>query len=94
MYIKITVRNMIYITDLHYLAKQQTCIAFHISHTVHLHYVGVAKPSPDKLRNTLVHEMCHAATWIIDNDAESHGPTFKKWYGRRLVAAGCPSKHV
>lgn len=34
----------------------------------------------DKLRNTLVHEMCHAATWILDNDAESHGPTFKKWY--------------
>lgn len=33
-----------------------------------------------RLRETLVHEMCHAATWIIDRDDTcAHGKLFKAW---------------
>ncbi|KAK7064702.1 HMG box-containing protein C19G7.04 [Favolaschia claudopus] len=38
----------------------------------------------DRIRNTLSHEMCHLACWIIDDQInESHGPLFNKW--ARLV---------
>lgn len=34
----------------------------------------------DKLRRTLLHEMCHAAAWVIDNISRPpHGGTFWKW---------------
>lgn len=33
-----------------------------------------------RMRSTLLHEMCHAATWIIDKVAKpAHGSVFKKW---------------
>lgn len=35
---------------------------------------------PIRLYNTLAHEMCHAATWIIDDCAKPpHGAVFKSW---------------
>lgn len=35
---------------------------------------------PERMYNTLAHELCHAATWIIDDCAKPpHGTTFKKW---------------
>ncbi|KAF8213713.1 SprT-like family-domain-containing protein [Mycena galopus ATCC 62051] len=34
----------------------------------------------ERIRNTLSHEMCHLACWIIDNKInESHGKIFHKW---------------
>lgn len=33
----------------------------------------------DRLRDTLIHEMCHAAAWIIDNKADGHGPCWRAW---------------
>jgi len=34
----------------------------------------------DKLRNTLCHELCHVAAWLIDHTAKPpHGAVFKKW---------------
>ena len=34
----------------------------------------------DRLRSTLLHELCHAAAWIIDaNVKPPHGKVFKKW---------------
>ena len=37
------------------------------------------------MRETLVHEMCHAATWLIDGlDRLDHGPAFRCW-GRRAT---------
>ncbi|CCM01310.1 uncharacterized protein FIBRA_03359 [Fibroporia radiculosa] len=34
----------------------------------------------ERIRNTLSHEMCHLACWIInENPKEAHGPTFQKW---------------
>ncbi|KAI9029248.1 SprT-like family-domain-containing protein, partial [Hyaloraphidium curvatum] len=33
-----------------------------------------------KLRSTLVHEMCHAAAWLVDRvDRPPHGKEFKRW---------------
>ena len=42
--------------------------------------------SPDRLRDTMVHEMCHAAAWIISGYPDGHGPLFKDW-ARRAMAA-------
>ncbi|CAG7846195.1 HMG box-containing protein C19G7.04 [Serendipita indica DSM 11827] len=40
-----------------------------------------------KLRNTLAHEACHAATWAISEDfKQPHGATFKKWASRVMAA--------
>lgn len=37
----------------------------------------------DRLKNTLLHEMCHVATWLLDDFEigahRHHGPLFKKW---------------
>lgn len=35
---------------------------------------------PDRLRDTLIHEMCHAASWIIDNISDGHGLFWTRWY--------------
>ncbi|KAI5702868.1 hypothetical protein M8J75_005109 [Diaphorina citri] len=34
---------------------------------------------PDRLRDTLIHEMCHAASWLIDGVRDGHGPNWQKW---------------
>lgn len=33
---------------------------------------------PGRLQCTLLHEMCHAATWIY-NEVNGHGPLWKEW---------------
>ncbi|KPJ19569.1 Acidic repeat-containing protein [Papilio machaon] len=41
--------------------------------------------TPQRLRDTLVHELCHAATWLIDGELRAgHGPLWKKWATRAL----------
>ncbi|XP_014212099.1 uncharacterized protein LOC106641992 [Copidosoma floridanum] len=35
--------------------------------------------SPERLRDTLIHEMCHAATWLINNVSDGHGRFWKAW---------------
>jgi len=35
--------------------------------------------TPDRLRDTLIHEMCHAASWIIDDVSDGHGVFWTKW---------------
>ncbi|KAK5664716.1 hypothetical protein QVD99_008264 [Batrachochytrium dendrobatidis] len=41
----------------------------------------------DKLCNTLMHEMCHAACWVIDGDnSNPHGKLFKAWGDRAMNA--------
>ncbi len=36
--------------------------------------------NPERLRATLLHEMVHAAAWVIDGVSKPpHGPCFKKW---------------
>ncbi|PNJ42676.1 germ cell nuclear acidic protein isoform X1 [Pongo pygmaeus] len=38
--------------------------------------------SADRIRDTLIHEMCHAASWLIDGIHDSHGDTWK-YYARK-----------
>ena len=41
--------------------------------------------SEARLRNTLCHEMCHVAAWVIDHTAKpAHGPMFKKYAARAM----------
>nr|KAG5707785.1 hypothetical protein BaRGS_015945 [Batillaria attramentaria] len=35
--------------------------------------------SAERARDTLVHEMCHAAVWLISGVKEGHGPHWKYW---------------
>ncbi|KAM4621874.1 germ cell nuclear acidic protein [Polymixia lowei] len=42
--------------------------------------------SADRLRDTLVHEMCHAATWLINGVRDGHG-NFWKLYARKATVA-------
>jgi predicted SprT family Zn-dependent metalloprotease len=38
-----------------------------------------------RLRATLLHEMCHAAAWVLDNNVKPpHGPVFQKWADRSM----------
>lgn len=43
--------------------------------------------SAERLRCTLVHEMCHAATWLLQGET-GHGATWKRWAS--LAQARCP----
>ncbi|XP_059202645.1 germ cell nuclear acidic protein [Centropristis striata] len=42
--------------------------------------------SADRLRDTLIHEMCHAATWLINGVRDGHG-NFWKLYARKSTVA-------
>ncbi|KAG1826197.1 SprT-like family-domain-containing protein [Suillus subaureus] len=40
----------------------------------------------ERIRNTLSHEMCHLACWIInDNPKEGHGQAFKAWANKVMI---------
>ncbi|KAG8200803.1 hypothetical protein JTE90_006384 [Oedothorax gibbosus] len=36
----------------------------------------------DRLRDTLLHEMCHAAVWIVNHSRCCHGPLWQTWAKR------------
>ena len=47
-------------------------------------YVSTSLPPPPQ---TLLHEMCHAAAWVLDHTHKPpHGPAFQRWGESR----GCP----
>ncbi|KAJ8297783.1 hypothetical protein KUTeg_024314 [Tegillarca granosa] len=33
-----------------------------------------------RVRDTLIHELCHAAVWLLNGKSEGHGPYWKYWY--------------
>ncbi|CAL8076864.1 unnamed protein product [Calicophoron daubneyi] len=35
--------------------------------------------SADRVRDTLIHEICHAAVWLIDGVNDGHGPRWRRW---------------
>jgi len=41
--------------------------------------------SCDRLRDTLIHEMCHAASWVISGYRDGHGPLWKTWANKAMV---------
>ncbi|CAL1269269.1 unnamed protein product [Larinioides sclopetarius] len=36
----------------------------------------------DRLRDTLLHEMCHAAVWVVNKQKDNHGPLWQTWASR------------
>ena len=38
--------------------------------------------SAERLRDTLVHELCHAAAWVVSGYRGGHGPAWRAWAGR------------
>ncbi|KOX70894.1 Acidic repeat-containing protein [Melipona quadrifasciata] len=40
--------------------------------------------TPDRLRDTLIHEMCHAAAWLINGISDGHGPFWTKWANKAM----------
>ncbi|XP_034952658.1 acidic repeat-containing protein [Chelonus insularis] len=40
--------------------------------------------SPERLRDTLIHEMCHAATWIINHISNGHGVFWRTWASKAM----------
>ncbi|KAA0190888.1 hypothetical protein HAZT_HAZT002562 [Hyalella azteca] len=37
---------------------------------------------PARLRDTLVHELCHAAAWLVSGYKSGHGPVWQDWVSR------------
>ncbi|XP_044002922.1 dentin sialophosphoprotein-like isoform X2 [Aphidius gifuensis] len=42
--------------------------------------------SADRLRDTLVHEMCHAAAWLLNEVCDGHGSFWKAWASKAMKA--------
>lgn len=38
----------------------------------------------ERLRDTLIHELCHAACWIFNGVSEGHGPSWKRWANKAM----------
>ncbi|XP_046854411.1 HMG box-containing protein C19G7.04-like [Xenia sp. Carnegie-2017] len=41
--------------------------------------------SCDRIRDTLIHELCHAAAWLIDGVKAGHGPQWKRWANKAMM---------
>ncbi|XP_051877750.1 germ cell nuclear acidic protein [Pristis pectinata] len=41
--------------------------------------------SAERLRDTLIHELCHAATWLINNVRDGHGPIWKLYAQKSIL---------
>lgn len=40
--------------------------------------------TPDRLRDTLIHEMCHAAAWLLNDVSDGHGPFWTGWANKAM----------
>ncbi|KAH0838490.1 SprT-like family-domain-containing protein [Lanmaoa asiatica] len=50
------------------------------AHTTKIELASKILDCDERIRNTLSHEMCHLACWVIDNHPrEGHGQLFKSW---------------
>lgn len=50
-----------------------------VERTVRITLATKILDSADRLRDTLVHEMCHAATWVVNEVSDGHGQFWKAW---------------
>ena len=45
----------------------------------------------ERLQQTLLHEMCHVAAWLLDGQKKPpHGPSFWKWASIASARSGLP----
>ena len=42
--------------------------------------------SVERVRDTLIHELCHAAAWMINGTQAGHGPCWKSWAKKANIA--------
>lgn len=56
-----------------------------IERTVRIVLATKVLDAPDRLRDTLVHEMCHAATWIVNQVSDGHGAFWKSWADKAMT---------
>ncbi|KAL3880125.1 hypothetical protein ACJMK2_032393 [Sinanodonta woodiana] len=42
--------------------------------------------SAERVRDTLIHEMCHAAVWLLNGAKDGHGPYWKYWAKKANMA--------
>lgn len=63
------------------LSVQGSIIAvLHIQYTLSDIAFSCFVSSQERVRDTLIHEMCHAAVWVIDGVRNGgHGPHWKAW---------------
>jgi predicted SprT family Zn-dependent metalloprotease len=58
----------------------RTALASTVQHNARIELAEKVLTDEHRLRSTLLHEMCHAAAWIVDhNNKPPHGPVFRKW---------------
>ncbi|KAF8446159.1 SprT-like family-domain-containing protein [Boletus edulis BED1] len=54
-------------------------------HTTRIELASKILDCDERIRNTLSHEMCHLACWVIDNHPrEGHGQLFKSWANKLM----------
>ncbi|KAF9243905.1 SprT-like family-domain-containing protein, partial [Melanogaster broomeanus] len=62
-------------------------------HTTGIELAAKILDCNERIRNTLSHEMCHLACWVIDNNPqEGHGQLFKSWANK--VMRKRPDIHI
>ncbi|KIJ68615.1 hypothetical protein HYDPIDRAFT_106831 [Hydnomerulius pinastri MD-312] len=62
-------------------------------HTTKIELAAKILDCNERIRNTLSHEMCHLACWVIDNNPqEGHGHLFKSWANK--VMRKRPDIHI
>ncbi|KAK6172504.1 hypothetical protein SNE40_016140 [Patella caerulea] len=42
--------------------------------------------TPERVRDTLIHELCHAAVWMLNKQTDGHGPYWKYWARKANVS--------
>ncbi|KAK7445504.1 hypothetical protein BaRGS_00040344 [Batillaria attramentaria] len=45
----------------------------------HIELASKVCDTPERIRDVLVHELCHAASWLIDGVRDCHGPGWRYW---------------
>ncbi|KAJ8703172.1 hypothetical protein PTI98_001820 [Pleurotus ostreatus] len=62
-------------------------------HTTEIELAEKILDCEERIRNTLSHEMCHLACWVIDGcPKEGHGQLFKAWSAKVMLR--CPDIHI
>lgn len=68
-------------------AGMTKCKRVHESYSAVIELSTKAIDSEERLKLTLLHEMCHAAAWLLDHNGNPpHGPVFWKWANRASAA--------
>jgi predicted SprT family Zn-dependent metalloprotease len=69
--------------------KRVATIGVSAVHTASIELSEKVLDDEKRMRSTLIHEMCHAAAWLVDGVSKpAHGSVFKKWGKKATVRTG------